>query len=193
VSPSQPRSKHARILELPTVQQLVDRGRVTGSVTADEIRRACESAELPIKESKVVVEHLKKSGVTVTVSSAESKSARKRVVAASARRTSTSTTQAAKGKASKPAKSTKTTKSTTTAKETEVPTATSATKTKSTKAKSTAKPKAEGADAAASGDMVGTLAPVASAEKLKKLDDLEPDAAELAKEADNPPVDFTGV
>jgi RNA polymerase primary sigma factor len=123
-----------------------------------------------------------------------SKRARKRVAAASTRRTSTTTT-------TKRAKTTKAAKSTT-AKETDVPAAPSATQSTTTTAtataakapaakrtkssKTTAKesnPKATAATTEVPDGVTGALAPVADAEKLKKLDDLEPDPAELAKEA----------
>jgi RNA polymerase primary sigma factor len=97
VSPSSSRSKHARIFELPPVQDLVTRGRSAGSVTAQDVRAACEAAELPMKESRVVLEHLKSSGITVEVAATESRSIRKRVAAASSRRRATTAPATATG------------------------------------------------------------------------------------------------
>src|SRR5918996_3240866 len=65
VSSSSSRPKQARIVELPEVQDLVTRGRTSGSVTAADVRRACAAADLPMKESRVVAEHLELLGVTV--------------------------------------------------------------------------------------------------------------------------------
>jgi RNA polymerase primary sigma factor len=104
VSSSQSRPQHARILELPQVQDLVTRGRSDGSVTAEDVRRTCEEAQLPMKDSRVVVEHLKGSGITVSVSALEATSGRKRVAAAAARRAATTTAPAPPAKTSRPAK-----------------------------------------------------------------------------------------
>jgi RNA polymerase primary sigma factor len=104
VSSSQSRPQHARILELPQVQDLVARGRSDGSVTAEDVRRTCEEAQLPMKDSRVVVEHLKGSGITVSVRALEATSGRKRVTAAAARRAATTTAPAPPAKTSRPAK-----------------------------------------------------------------------------------------
>ena len=105
MSSSQSRPQHARILELPQVQDLVARGRSDGSVTSEDVRRTCEEAELPMKDSRVVVEHLKGSGITVSVSALDSSPARKNVAAAAARRSATTTAPAPPAKkAARPAK-----------------------------------------------------------------------------------------
>ena len=106
MSSSPPRTKRARILELSEVKDLVARGKSAGSVAAEDIRRVCEAAELPIEDSRVVVEHLKQEGVTVSVSAAESgrTSSRKRVAAARSRRTATATVTTEKKSASKKSK-----------------------------------------------------------------------------------------
>jgi RNA polymerase primary sigma factor len=104
VSSSQSRPQHARILELPQVQDLVARGRSDGSVTAEDVRRTCEEAQLPMKDSRVVVEHLKGSGITVSVSALEAVSGRKRVAPAAARRAATTTAPAPPAKSARPAK-----------------------------------------------------------------------------------------
>ena len=101
MSSSSSRLKHARILELPEVQDLVARGRSSGSVTTADVRRACGAVGLPMKESRVVVEHLESVGVAVEVSGATS---RKRVaVAAAARRAVATVTVDDARQASKPA------------------------------------------------------------------------------------------
>nr|WP_205857053.1 RNA polymerase sigma factor [Phytoactinopolyspora endophytica] len=75
------------------------RGQESGSVNAQDVREACEAAELAMKESRIVVEHLKSTGITVEVAAADSRrSSGKRVVAATSRRTSaTATAPADKG------------------------------------------------------------------------------------------------
>jgi RNA polymerase primary sigma factor len=95
VSPSPSRSKYARIFELPPVQELVIRGREAGSVDARDVRAACEAANLQMKESRVVVEHLKSTGITVEVAASDSRVSRKRVVAAASRRSSATATASA--------------------------------------------------------------------------------------------------
>ncbi|NDL56326.1 RNA polymerase sigma factor [Phytoactinopolyspora sp. XMNu-373] len=95
MSPSPSRSKYARIFELPPVQELVIRGREAGSVDAQDVRAACEAANLQMKESRLVVEHLKSTGITVEVAASDSRVKRKRVVAASSRRSSATATASA--------------------------------------------------------------------------------------------------
>ncbi|WP_446686748.1 RNA polymerase sigma factor [Phytoactinopolyspora halotolerans] len=93
MSPSPSRSKYARILELPPVRELVTRGQESGSVNAQDVREACEAAELAMKESRIVVEHLKSTGITVEVAASDSRrSSAKRVVAATSRRSSATAT-----------------------------------------------------------------------------------------------------
>jgi RNA polymerase primary sigma factor len=78
------------------------RGRESGSVTAEDVRVACGAANLQMKESRFVVEHLKSTGITVEVAAADSQSPRKRVSAAMSTR-SRSVATAAADKKSKPA------------------------------------------------------------------------------------------
>jgi RNA polymerase primary sigma factor len=99
VSLSSSRPKHARIVELPEVQDLVARGRTSGSVTAADVRRACAAADLPMKESRVVAEHLESLGVTVELGDVAP--ARRVAAAAAARRVAA--TVKAKPRAAKPA------------------------------------------------------------------------------------------
>ncbi|WP_184824800.1 RNA polymerase sigma factor [Jiangella mangrovi] len=96
VSSSSSSTKHARILELPPVQALVTQGRNSGSVTAEDVRLACGAANLAMKESRIVVEHLKSTGITVEVAAADSRSPRKRVAAATSTRSTAVATAAAK-------------------------------------------------------------------------------------------------
>ncbi len=102
MSSSPSSTKHTEILELPPVQALVTQGREAGSVTAEEVRVACGAANLPMKESRFVVEHLKSTGITVEVAAADSRRSRKRVAAATSTRSEAVATAAA-GKTSKPA------------------------------------------------------------------------------------------
>ena len=98
VSSSSSRPKQARIVELPEVQDLVTRGRTSGSVTAADVRRACAAADLPMKESRVVAEHLELLGVTVEPGDV---APRRRVAAAAAARR-VATTVEAKPRGAKP-------------------------------------------------------------------------------------------
>ncbi|WP_425502360.1 RNA polymerase sigma factor [Phytoactinopolyspora limicola] len=79
------------------MQELVIRGREAGSVDAQDVRAACEAANLQMKESRIVVEHLKSTGITVEVAAADSRVSRKRVVAAASRRSSATATAPADG------------------------------------------------------------------------------------------------
>ncbi|SDU70033.1 RNA polymerase sigma factor [Jiangella alkaliphila] len=96
MSSSSSSTKNARILELPSVQALVTQGRKSGSVTAEDVRVACGAADLAMKESRFVVEHLKSTGITVEVAAADSRSPRKRVAAATSTRSTAVATAAAK-------------------------------------------------------------------------------------------------
>ncbi|RIQ19538.1 RNA polymerase sigma factor [Jiangella rhizosphaerae] len=96
MSSSSSSTKNARILELPPVQALVSQGRKSGSVTAEDVRVACGAANLAMKESRFVVEHLKSTGITVEVAAADSRSPRKRVAAATSTRSTAVATTAAK-------------------------------------------------------------------------------------------------
>jgi RNA polymerase primary sigma factor len=100
VSLSSSRPKHARIVELPEVQDLVARGRTSGSVTAADVRRACAAADLPMKESRVVAEHLESLGVTVELGDVAPP---RRVAAAAAAARRVAATVEAKPRAAKPA------------------------------------------------------------------------------------------
>nr|WP_281269660.1 RNA polymerase sigma factor [Phytoactinopolyspora halophila] len=80
------------------------RGRETGSVHAQEVRAACEAANLPMKESRLVVEHLKTSGITVEIAAEDSRGNGKRVMAAASRRVSTTATAPADKEPKQPAK-----------------------------------------------------------------------------------------
>jgi RNA polymerase primary sigma factor len=97
---SSSRPKHARIVELPEVQDLVARGRTSGSVTAADVRRACAAADLPMKESRVVAEHLESLGVTVEPGDVVPP---RRVAAAAAAARRVAATVEAKPRAAKPA------------------------------------------------------------------------------------------
>ena len=99
VSSSSSRPKQARIVELPEVQDLVTRGRTSGSVTAADVRRACAAADLPMKESRVVAEHLESLGVTVEMGDVAPP---RRVAAAAAARRVAATVEA-KPRVAKPA------------------------------------------------------------------------------------------
>ena len=96
MSSSSSSTKNTRILELPSVQALVSQGRKSGSVTAEDVRVACGAANLAMKESRFVVEHLKSTGITVEVAAADSRSPRKRVAAATSTRSTPVATAAAK-------------------------------------------------------------------------------------------------
>jgi RNA polymerase primary sigma factor len=128
VSSSTSRKPSADALSHPDVQGLLDRGKQTGTVTADEVRTACDLAAIPPTQSKALLRLLSEEGVTVVVSAADA-SGRKKVAAAASRRTTVSATatkksstkkSAAKGSAKSedqktPAKKTAAKKSTTTA------------------------------------------------------------------------------
>ena len=180
MSSSPSRSKHARIFELSPVQELVTRGRASGSVSAQDVRAACEAADLPMKESRVVLEHLKSSGITVEVAAVDSRTTRKRVAAAASRRPAA--TAAADDKPKRPAKKSEGSVKTAVKKTAtpaapsttdEEPTATPSRPTKARKpAKKAAKSAATKAQPAAKDVADGTAKP----------DDAEPDPKELAAE-----------
>lgn len=100
MSPSSTSDDHARIFDHDAVRDLVDRGRESGRVSADDVREACETAALPMKESRFVVEYLRSCDITVEVDAAQSRG-RHKVVAASSTRTSSTTAKAAKKPAAK--------------------------------------------------------------------------------------------
>jgi RNA polymerase primary sigma factor len=72
VSPSSSTRTKTEVLDDPAVRDLVKNGRKAGSVSAQEIRDACNAAGLGGKESRVVVEQLKSSGITVEVTAEDS-------------------------------------------------------------------------------------------------------------------------
>jgi len=115
LSPSSSSDDHARIFDHDAVRDLVDRGRESGRVSADDVREACETAALPMKESRFVVEYLKSCEITVEVD-AEKSRGRRKVVAASSTRTSSTTAKTAKKPATKKSAAKKSTAKTSTAK-----------------------------------------------------------------------------
>ena len=90
-------------LSHPDVQGLFDRGREVGTVTADEVRTACDLAAIPPTQSKALLRMLSEEGVSVVVS-AEDASGRKQVAAATSRRTTVSATATKKSSTKAPAK-----------------------------------------------------------------------------------------
>jgi len=98
VSSSPSRTPIAEILEKPGIQQLVGRGTEAGTVTADDLRVACEAASLTLSDREALVRYIEESGVTVTVSQGEAAAPRKQVAAATAKKTATVTATAAPAK-----------------------------------------------------------------------------------------------
>jgi len=115
LSPSSTNDDHARIFDHNAVRDLVDRGRESGRVSADDVREACETAALPMKESRFVVEYLKSCDIMVEVD-AEKSRGRRKVVAASSTRTSSTTAKTAKKPAAKKSAAKKSTPKKSTAK-----------------------------------------------------------------------------
>jgi RNA polymerase primary sigma factor len=103
VSSSTSRKPSFDALNHPDVQGLFDRGREAGTVTADEVRTACDLAAIPPTQSKALLRMLSEEGVSVVVS-AEDASGRKQVAAATSRRTTVSATATKKSSAKAPAK-----------------------------------------------------------------------------------------
>src|SRR5262245_23816202 len=103
VSSSTSRKPSFDALNHPDVQGLFDRGRAVGTVTADEVRTACDLAEIPPTQSKALLRMLSEEGVSVVVS-AEDASGRKQVAAATSRRTTVSATATKKSSTKAPAK-----------------------------------------------------------------------------------------
>ncbi len=91
MSSSTSRKPSVDALSHPDIQGLFDRGRQSGTVTADEVRAACDCADLPPTQSKALLRTLSEEGVTVVVSAADS-AGRKKVAAAASRRTTVSAT-----------------------------------------------------------------------------------------------------
>ncbi len=91
MSSSTSRKPSADALSHPDVQGLIDRGKQSGTVTADEVRSACDLAAIPPTQSKALLRLLSEEGVTVVVSAADA-SGRKKVAAAASRRTTVSAT-----------------------------------------------------------------------------------------------------
>jgi RNA polymerase primary sigma factor len=150
VSSSTSRKPSADTLSHPDVQRLFDAGKRRGTVTAEEVRAACETADVPPAQSKGLLRMLSEEGVTVVVSAADS-SGRKQVTAAANRRTTVSATATKKSATRASAKkSTKSTGSAKSAKSAEKPTAKKAPAKKAAKspAKKTTAKRAGGKDAA---------------------------------------------
>jgi RNA polymerase primary sigma factor len=89
----------AAVLDHPEVQGLLTRGRESGQVSADDIRRVFEKAAIPATQAKKLLRYLSEAGVCVAVSAADS-AGRKKVLAAARSRTtvSSSTSKRVAGK-----------------------------------------------------------------------------------------------
>jgi RNA polymerase primary sigma factor len=83
----------------PALQELMRAGSTSGSVSADALKAACESADVPMKRMKAVLRALGDADVQVVVEEAASK----RVAAATTQRSSTTTVSTAKKAATKKA------------------------------------------------------------------------------------------
>jgi len=103
-------SRNAHLLEIPQVQQLVEKGRQRGHVTAEEVRGACEEVGIGKSQWANLLRYLGEEGVTVSVDST-TQTTRKRVAAAASRRAAAVTQST-----TAPAKRTSTSKSRTTKK-----------------------------------------------------------------------------
>jgi RNA polymerase primary sigma factor len=100
VSSSTSRKLSARALAHPEIRALLVRGRDSGQITVDEFRTAVAAAEFTTAQSKALLELFSEEGVTVVASAPESAS-RKRVPAASSRRTTVSASTGTKKAAAK--------------------------------------------------------------------------------------------
>jgi RNA polymerase primary sigma factor len=183
VSSSTSRKLSVDALHHPDVQGLFDRGRQSGTVTADEVRQTCDLADIPPAQSKALLKMLSEEGVTVVVSAADA-SGRKKVAAASSSRATVSAT--ATKKASTKAAAKKSTKAPAKKAADKKPTAKKTASAKSTPAKKPTAKKAASGAAGKSGGEAGPETPTAStstatedlAEKLSP-DDLEPEDVAL--------------
>jgi RNA polymerase primary sigma factor len=94
------------LLHMPLVQELVSRGRTSGSVTSEELRDAVLAAEVPASSHEALLTLLSEHGVDVAVGAADA-TGRKKVAAAAASRTTVTATATKKATAKKaPAKKT---------------------------------------------------------------------------------------
>ncbi|MDP9823435.1 RNA polymerase primary sigma factor [Nocardioides massiliensis] len=84
MSSSASRKLTAEALSHPDIVDLVVRGRQAGSVTAEEVRRASESASIPAPQLRGLLTHLAQEGISVEVGE---ESARRAVAAAAGRST----------------------------------------------------------------------------------------------------------
>jgi RNA polymerase primary sigma factor len=84
LSSSASRKLTAEALSHPDIVDLVVRGRQAGSVTAEEVRRASESASIPAPQLRGLLTHLAQEGISVEVGE---ESARRAVAAAAGRST----------------------------------------------------------------------------------------------------------
>ncbi|MFD4987052.1 RNA polymerase sigma factor [Streptomyces sp. NPDC058374] len=101
VSASTSRTLPPEIAESQSVMALIERGKADGQIAGDDVRRAFEADQIPATQWKNVLRSLnqilEEEGVTLMVSAAEPKRARKSVAAKSpAKRTATTRTVAAK-------------------------------------------------------------------------------------------------
>jgi len=83
------------------MRALISQGRSQGYVTPDDVRRAFEATDLPLRSAKAVLRNLHEEGVTVMVSAADSaapKRTRKVVSAAKSAAARATTTKAVSGK-----------------------------------------------------------------------------------------------
>jgi RNA polymerase primary sigma factor len=83
------------------MRALISQGRTQGYVTPDDVRRAFEATDLPLRSAKAVLRNLHEEGVTVMVSAADSaapKRTRKVVSAAKSAAARVTTTKAVSGK-----------------------------------------------------------------------------------------------
>ncbi|MEY6568678.1 RNA polymerase sigma factor [Streptomyces sp. PGLac3x] len=101
MSASTSRTLPPEIAESQSVMALIERGKADGQIAGDDVRRAFEADQIPATQWKNVLRSLnqilEEEGVTLMVSAAEPKRARKSVAAKSpAKRTATTRTVAAK-------------------------------------------------------------------------------------------------
>jgi RNA polymerase primary sigma factor len=104
VSSNAPRPLPQDVTAAPQVRALVERGRETGFIGADELRRAFEEAQIPVSSAKAVLRSLSAEGVTVQVTAADSAPIGRRRTTPAATSTSRATAKASvKGAAKKAA------------------------------------------------------------------------------------------
>jgi len=78
VSLNSPRPLPQEITSAPQVLALVERGRETGYIGAEELRAAFDEAQIPMSKAKTVLRSLSAEGVTVVVSAEQSAPTRRR-------------------------------------------------------------------------------------------------------------------